>query len=141
MVGPALRKQHSHKSIHDGAHAEASELTEIVERLFEEQRAEECLKAGEMLIEFWQTRVIAHADSEEEEGGLYHEMKEKEPALRDDIIQLTRDHDILRKLVSELEKDVPEKKAIEQEHLHKFRALLIVNEIHSRSEEAILPEH
>lgn len=141
MSGPALKKQHSHKSIHDGAYAEARDLTEIVEQLFEEERKEECSKAADMLVEFWETRVIAHADSEEEEEtGLYNEMIREQPELERDIIMLKRDHDILRIIVARLREDLKESD-VEKKHLNEFNALLVVNQIHSRSEEEILPEH
>src|SRR5699024_11389078 len=94
-TGPALRKVTSHRSIHDGAWAEARDLTLVVEKLYHDDRQEECLKAANMLIDHWEKRVIAHADAEEE--GLYQEILRENAHMEKDIHMLTRDHDLLRR--------------------------------------------
>jgi len=81
--------------------------------------------------------VISHADAEEE--GLYLEIKNENPELKEAIIQLTRDHDLLRIIVEDIEtlRDIEK---LSPTVLQKFYALLVVNEIHSRDEERMLLE-
>ena len=73
MSGPGLRHIDSHSAIHEAAH---------------------------IAVEHWETRILRHAQAEEE--GLYKEMVEEKPELKDDIIGLIRDHDILRFTVKEI---------------------------------------
>lgn len=54
-----------------------------------------------MLIEHWQTRTLRHADAEE--TGWYRELLAERPELHDDIIALTRDHELLRILMAEIQ--------------------------------------
>src|SRR5699024_200466 len=83
-----------------GAHAEARDLTDVTEKLFQDNRMEDCLKAAEALIEYIESRIIAHADAEEE--GLYQEIQEENPKLTTDIHMLTRDHDLMREILSKI---------------------------------------
>ncbi|MDW0118183.1 hypothetical protein QTL97_14720 [Sporosarcina thermotolerans] len=55
------------------------------------------------------------------------------------IIQLTRDHDLIRIIVKDIE-ELREPEKISPTVLQKFYALLVVNEIHSRDEERLLLE-
>jgi succinate dehydrogenase/fumarate reductase iron-sulfur protein len=54
-----------------------------------------------VLIEHWQTRTLRHADAEE--TGWYRELLAERPELHDDIIALTRDHELLRILMAEIQ--------------------------------------
>ncbi|MBU5466651.1 hemerythrin domain-containing protein [Virgibacillus sp. MSJ-26] len=137
-TGPALRKLAAHRSIHDGAHAEARDLTDVTEKLFQDNRMEDCLKAAEALIEYIESRIIAHADAEEE--GLYQEIQEENPKLTTDIHMLTRDHDLMRVILSKIKEQLESKKEVTRTMINQFNAILIVNEIHSRSEEEKLLE-
>lgn len=94
-------------------------------------------EAADELIDFWITRVISHADAEEE--GLYKDIAEQNPNLKEAIIQLTRDHDLLRIIVKDIQ-ELREQEELSPNVLHKFHALLVVNEIHSRDEERMLLE-
>lgn len=134
-IGPSLRKLTAHRAIHNGAFSEARDLTEVVERLFHEDRIEECLKAAKTLIEHWESRVIAHADAEED--GFYQEIVKNKPELEKDIHMLTRDHDLLRIIVGKIKEEV-DQDTITNDVLNYFNSLLVVNEIHSRSEEETL---
>lgn len=131
--GPALRKLDAHRSIHDGAFAEAKDLTDMTAKLFKEDRKEDCLKAADALIEYIESRIIAHADAEEE--GLYLEIKEENPELTKEIHMLTRDHDVLRIILSKIKEQLKIESEITEEIINQFYSVLIVNEIHSRSEE------
>ncbi|HLR08075.1 MAG TPA: hemerythrin domain-containing protein [Bacillota bacterium] len=137
-TGPALRKVTSHRSIHDGAWAEARDLTLVVEKLYHDDRQEECLKAANMLIDHWEKRVIAHADAEEE--GLYQEILRENAHMEKDIHMLTRDHDLLRVIVNQINTELKQSDTVTKDIINQCHALLIVNEIHSRSEENKLLE-
>jgi len=137
-TGPALRKMAAHRSIHDGAWAEAKDLTWVVEKLYYDDRQKECLNATDTLIEHWEKRVIAHADAEEE--GLYQEILDENPYMAEDIQMLTRDHDLLRMIVDQIKTELQQSDTVTKNILNQFHALLVVNEIHSRSEESRLLE-
>ncbi|WP_188453927.1 hemerythrin domain-containing protein [Virgibacillus oceani] len=134
-TGPALRKLASHRSIHEGAYVEARDLTLVTERLLNDERKDDCLKAAKALAEHWETRVIAHADAEED--GLYKEILEENPELKKEIHMLTRDHDLLRIILDQIKEKLGER-LVTREMIDQFKSLLIVNEIHSRSEESKL---
>ena len=71
--------------------------------------------------------------------GSIKKSKTENPELEDAIIQLTRDHDLLRIIVEDIE-TLRETEKLSPTVLQKFYALLVVNEIHSRDEERMLLE-
>ncbi|UQZ36689.1 hypothetical protein C2I18_26050 [Paenibacillus sp. PK3_47] len=135
MPGPSLRQLHAHHAIHQGGLSGAVSKTEEVEELLEAREFEVARQAAEHLIEYWETRILSHADAEED--GFYHEMAEKNPGLLDAIAKLTRDHDLLRIIVEDVKVLLAEE-GLTPEVLHQFHALLVVNAIHSRDEERLL---
>ncbi|CAM3158838.1 hemerythrin domain-containing protein [Filibacter tadaridae] len=137
MSGPALKQLFSHHAIHEGGLSGAIQKTAGMMDLLKQGELEVANKAADDLIEFWKSRVISHADSEEE--GFYKEIKELKPELNDAIVQLTRDHDLLRIIVKDIE-ELRKTKNLSPAVLHKFHALIVVNEIHSRDEERLLFE-
>ncbi|GAB3805065.1 hemerythrin domain-containing protein [Virgibacillus kimchii] len=136
VTGPSLRKLDSHSAIHHGAYVEARDLTEVTEKLFYENRKEDCLKAAEALIEYWETRVIAHADTEDD--GFYKELLEKKPELERNLHMLSRDHDLFRIIIRNIKEQLEEEKLITKAMLNQFHALLVIKEIHNHSEETTL---
>ncbi|MCM3586199.1 hemerythrin domain-containing protein [Mesobacillus maritimus] len=138
MSGPSLRKLDAHQSIHEGAFMEAKSLTELLEKLIKDDKEKEATEVADALIEHWEKRIIGHADSEEE--GFYPEVVKKEPELKDIIMMLTRDHNLLRMLAKEA-KDRLAESGPTSKILGNFQALLLVNEIHSREEEQLLLGH
>lgn len=135
MSGPALRQLHSHRAIHEGGLSGAvMKTTDMMDHL-RQGELETANLAADDLITYWETRVISHADAEEE--GFYKEIAEENPELQDKIIMLTRDHDIIRIIVKDI-KDLRETEGLSPSVLHKFHALMVVNEIHSRDEERLL---
>jgi hypothetical protein len=135
MSGPSLRQLHAHRSIHDGAFAEAKRLTELLEQLYSDERKKHILEVADALVEHWEKRIIAHAQAEEE--GFYKEKIEQDPSLLEKIAMFKRDHDLMRRLVADI-KDVLSQKRVDKEMLDRFRALLHINNIHSREEEKFL---
>jgi len=134
MSGPSLRQLDAHRSIHDGAFIEAKHLTDLLEKLYEEKKNDALQEVADALVEHWEMRIIAHAQSEEE--GFYKEKLEGEPQLVETIAMLKRDHDLLRMLVAEIKQRMQTE--INRDVLDRFRALLFINEIHSREEERLL---
>lgn len=139
MSGPSLRKKQPHHAIHEGGLSGAVQKTDQLKQsmqIKDNQKIEACIQD---LVDYWETRILSHADAEEEEGGLYYEIAHNHPDKKEDIMQLTRDHDILRILVGQIKKEA--ETTNDYGHiLDKFNALMIVNEIHSRDEERLLEE-
>src|SRR5699024_9169857 len=100
MSGPGLRHVDSHSAIHEAALIEATELTGLLKEVIEKEEMDKALELAFVIVEHWETRTLRHADSEEQ--GLYKEISESTPELKDDIVALTRDHDILRKIVASI---------------------------------------
>ena len=78
---------------------------------------------------------MAHAESEEEENGLYFECEKERPELHDAIQQLKRDHNIMSQIILKMKNDL-ESNDIDRDQLVDYASsILVVNEIHSRDEE------
>lgn len=135
MSGPSLRQLHAHHAIHEGALSGALTKTEEVEDLLRVKEYEVARQAADHLLEYWETRIISHADAEEE--GFYQEMIDQRPELTRSVADLTRDHDILRIIAADIKKLLVEE-GLSYEVMKQFHALLVVNAIHSRDEERLL---
>lgn len=138
MSGPALKRVDSHSAIHEAALNEAIELTNMLDRLFQNNQEDEALELAYVLIEQWETRTLAHADAEEE--GLYKDLVEEDPNVKDDIVALTRDHDLLRIIVGEIKRELP-KNGINDVTIQRFQSLIIIDELHNDKEMEVLPDH
>ena len=138
MSGPALKFVDSHSAIHEAALIEATELTELLEKVMKNEDLEKAIELAFVIIEHWETRTLRHAESEEE--GLYKEIVETKPELKDDIVALTRDHDLLRLLVDEI-KALLEQGEINDSVLQRFQALILVDLLHNQKELEVLPDH
>lgn len=137
MSGPSLRQLHAHHAIHEGALSGAIAKTEEMEDLLRAKEFEVARQAADHLVEYWETRIISHADAEEE--GFYQEMLEKDPGLEEVVAKLSRDHDLLRIIAKDI-KEMLTEKGLTYEVMQQFHALLVVNAIHSRDEERLLLE-
>lgn len=135
--GPSLRQLHAHHAIHQGGLTGAVTKTQEMEDLLRAKEFEVARQAADHLVEYWETRVISHADAEED--GFYREMLEQDPSLEDAIAKLTRDHDLLRIIAEDIKKLLKEE-GLTYQVMQQFHALLVVNEIHSRDEERLLLE-
>lgn len=135
MSGPSLRQLHAHHAIHQGALSGALTKTEEVEDLLRAKEFEVARQAADHLLEFWETRIISHADAEEE--GFYQEMIQQNSELEKPVADLTRDHDILRIIAADIKQLLIEE-GLSYEVMKQFHALLVVNAIHSREEERML---
>lgn len=136
MSGPGLKHIDSHSAIHDAALNEAIELNDILEALYKKNDLDRALETAYVAVEQWETRTLQHATSEEE--GLYKELVEESPELKDEVVALTRDHDLLRILVKEI-KEILDNQGFSDDVLQRFQALVLVDLIHNRDEERILP--
>ncbi len=137
MAGPALKQLHSHRAIHEGGLSGAIGKTEMLIDFLQQGDEKNAARAADDLIDYWKTRVISHADAEEE--GFYQEIAAENPSLETAVIQLTRDHDLMRLIVADIEK-LKVQEGISPAVLQKFYALITVNELHSREEERLLFE-
>ncbi|MET3574141.1 hypothetical protein ACFFIY_01220 [Bhargavaea ullalensis] len=135
MPGPALKQLHAHHAIHQGGLTGAIQKTKEMEDLIKANEHEVARQAADHLLDYWETRVISHADAEEE--GFYQEMVELHPELDEAVVRLTRDHDLLRIIAADI-KGMLEKDGLTDEVIEQFHALLVVNAIHSRDEERML---
>jgi hypothetical protein len=137
MSGPSLRKQHSHHAIHDGIYSEARDLTRVLRQLVQENNQEKVPEVCDALLEHWEQRTLAHAQSEED--GFFVEKLNEKPELYETIIKLKRDHQLLEMMVTSI-KNKLDKKEITEEILRYFDAMLVVFEIHNHEEETSLFE-
>ncbi|MHA6259423.1 hypothetical protein ACXYMX_05845 [Sporosarcina sp. CAU 1771] len=135
MSGPALRQLHAHRAIHEGGLSGAISKTSNMMDYLKQGDLETAEKAANDLIDYWKTRVISHADAEE--SGFYLEIANENPELKESITMLTRDHDLLRIIVKDIE-EIRETEGLSPEVLHRFHSLMVINEIHSRDEERLL---
>lgn len=132
MSGPSLTKRDSHHAIHEAAFAEAEELTRLLRQSALAGDRSRALQLVGVLVEHWQTRTLRHAEAEEQ--GWYRELARERPELQADILQLTRDHDLLRMLLGEIEQIIAVRGWVAG-IVERFEAMLLVNAIHSRTEE------
>ncbi|SET17270.1 Hemerythrin HHE cation binding domain-containing protein [Oceanobacillus limi] len=138
VSGPGLKSVDSHAAIHEAALNEAKELNHILGRLLKDNQKEKALETAYIAVEHWETRTLRHAEAEE--NGLYKEMIEENPDLKDEIVALTRDHDTMRYLVKEIKHSL-EMDGFDEEVLQQFHALVHVDMYHNLEEERILPHH
>ena len=131
MSGPSLKKQDAHASIHDAALEEAKELRGLFSKCLESGDKEKAVQVAEVTIEHWESRTLQHAKSEEE--GLYKEMVEENAGLLEVVTQLTRDHNLLRRMVAEM-KELLTRNEIDERMTAYMDALLIVDSIHNEDE-------
>lgn len=136
-VGPSLRQLHAHKQIHDTGLSLAVNMTDELIRTYQNGTEDEIIQGVIALVDFFESRVISHADAEEEADGFYTEAEKNNPELHDKVQQLTRDHDIMRQVVAKIKTQM-ENEGFSTQIIDYFRSLIIVNEIHSRDEEAFL---
>lgn len=135
MAGPSLRQLHAHHAIHEGGLSGAIAKTEEVEELLEMKEFDVARQAADHLIEYWETRILSHAEAEED--GFYQEKEAGNPQLGEAILKLTRDHELLRIIVGDIKSRIGEE-GVSVEILQQFHALLVLNAIHSREEERLL---
>ncbi|MGG6312105.1 hypothetical protein [Paenibacillus macerans] len=135
MSGPSLRKVDSHALIHEAALEEAKELTELLALSLRRGEREKALDIAWIAVEHWESRTLQHAQSEEE--GLYVEALEMKPELRDAVVALTRDHNLMRELVARIRERLELGEAGE-EVLQRFQALILIDLMHNRDEEEMV---
>ncbi|KAF6568214.1 MULTISPECIES: hypothetical protein [Paenibacillus] len=131
MSGPALRHVDSHSMIHEAALGEARELTELLDRSIKKGELDKAEEIAYITVEHWEGRTLQHAASEEE--GLYVEAVGIKSELKNVIISLTRDHQLMREIVAEIKELLAQSK-VGGELLARFQALIIVDELHNRDE-------
>lgn len=134
MSGPSLYKLQAHKSIHDGVVFEGKELLDLLIKVHGENHEEHSKMTAEALIEHWETRLIAHADSEEE--SFYDEKIKENPPLQEQITKLKRDHDLFRILIKEI-KELMEN-GVNEQIIDRFKTIYVLAQIHNEQEEDLL---
>ena len=145
MSGPALHQRHAHSAIHEAAYGEAEELTNLLQDLLLQQDHQKAVQIVSLLIEHWMTRTLRHA--EEEEVGLYEEILAKDKEILPLIVSLKRDHQLLRIALDDVKGMLSriDETAINANQtevllsiLERFKVLLWLNQVHSRTEEQTL---
>jgi DNA-binding transcriptional MerR regulator len=131
MSGPSLKKQDAHSAIHESALNEAKELRALFQHCLNENEVEKALQVAEVTIEHWESRTLQHAEAEEE--GLYKEMAAENPLAGRLVIQLTRDHDLMRRIVEQMKKLLGSNQ-VDERMISLMDALLIVDSIHNEDE-------
>lgn len=131
MSGPSLKKQESHSSIHEATLNEVKEIKEIFQKCLDDGEKEKALQVAEIIIELLESRVLKHAEAEEE--GLYKEIVEERPELEKMVIQLTRDHDLMRRIVENMKESLQIQIA-DYRMITLLESLIIIDEIHNEDE-------
>ncbi|HHQ2899417.1 TPA: hypothetical protein ACSPOR_004640 [Bacillus cereus] len=126
-----MKKRDAHSSIHEAALNEAKELRELFLKCLHEGQKEKAIQVAEITIEHWESRTLKHAESEEE--GLYKEIVEENNELEKTVIQLTRDHDLMRRIVGEMKERLQTKEPDERIIMF-IDSLIIIDEIHNEDE-------
>ncbi len=131
LSGPSLRKKDAHSSIHDAALNEAIELRALFQKCLEDGDREKALQVIEVTIEHWESRTLKHAEAEED--GLYKDIVEANPDMLTTVIQLTRDHDLMRRIVDNL-KNLLQTDEPNQRMVTLLDSLVIIDQIHNEDE-------
>lgn len=131
MSGPSLKKIDAHSSIHEAAMNEAKELQTILQKCLEDKDKDRTIKAAEIIIEHWESRTLAHAEAEED--GLYKELVNENADLQQVVTQLTRDHDLMRRIVEQM-KSLLMKAEIDEKMISLLDCLIIIDSIHNDDE-------
>jgi hypothetical protein len=132
MSGPSLNQRDAHHAIHQAAFREAEQLTLLLRQALRAGEQQQALQLAALLIEHWQTRTLRHADAEE--AGWYRELLTARPELEADVTALTRDHEHLRILLAEIQ-GILSARGVASGVVERFEAMLLLNGIHSRTEE------
>lgn len=132
MSGPGLHQRAAHHAIHQAAFHEAEQLTRLLRQALLADEQPRALQMAALLIEHWQTRTLRHAEAEE--AGWYREMLAERPERQSDVIALTRDHELLRTLLAEIQ-GILATHGVASGVVERFEAMLLLNGIHSREEE------
>lgn len=132
MSGPSLARREAHHAIHQAAFDEAEQLTRLLRQAILARAPEHALPLVGALIEHWQSHTLQHAAAEE--AGWYREVVAGQPGREADVIALTRDHELLRILLTEIQGILAQHDTLAGV-LERFEAMLLVNTIHSREEE------
>lgn len=131
LSGPSLKKQDAHSSIHEASLNEAKELSMLLRKCIKDGKKEEAIQVAEVIIEHWESRTLKHADAEEE--GLYRELVKENAERTNLVIQLTRDHDLMRRIVTQM-KELLNNNEIDERMISLLDSLIIVDLIHNDDE-------
>lgn len=137
MSGPGLAQVDSHAAIHEAAVLEAIELNDMLAKLLHNKQKEKALEVAYVAVEHWESRTLKHADAEER--GLYKRLTKISTTLKESVIELTRDHNLMRILVHEI-KEMLDESGMDEQVLEKFYTLVHVDLIHNRDEEKVIAE-
>jgi len=131
LSGPSLKKQDAHSSIHEASLHEAMELRALFRQCLLDNQKEQALQVAEITIEHWELRTLKHAESEEE--GLYQDAVKEHPDLEPLVIQLTRDHDLMRRIVQQMKEQLLTREV--NERMTQFMdGLILIDELHNDDE-------
>lgn len=133
MEEMALATKTVHRAIHKDTYQKADDLTNVLREMWEmgDSQVHMLQKAYE-LVGHWEEQTLIHAA--EEERGLYVTAVKDNPALKEKVLQLVSEHQLLRVLVGQI-KGILENIGMNEHVLSRFDTLLLVNEIHNYREE------
>jgi hypothetical protein len=138
LSGPSLRKPDAHSSIHEAALNEAVELRDLFQKCLEDGEKEKAFQVIEVAIEHWESRTLKHAEAEEE--GLYKDIVDENPDMISTVIQLTRDHDLMRRIVENMKERLQSHQP-DQRMITLLDSLVIIDQIHNEDEMNKLLNH
>ncbi|PKE19815.1 hypothetical protein [Macrococcoides caseolyticum] len=136
MTGPSLKQLQAHKQIHDTGLALAVQMTDDLIMNYKDYDEATLKQEVLAIVDFFESRIISHADAEEEAQGFYSEVVAENPEKAESVTQLKRDHDIMRQIITQVKHQIEQ--GFSTNIFDYFRSIIIVNEIHSRDEERLL---
>jgi len=113
--------------------------TELLRASWSSQEPHTTLRLARELANGWRRRVLSHAEAEEQD--VFPRVIERLPELRPVVTALIRDHELMRLLVDEAERELGREGQVTAAVMDRFTALLHVQRLHSAfEEETFLPQ-
>jgi hemerythrin superfamily protein len=138
-MGPSLADGEVHGDIHSAARSEMEAGMELLCTAVHQLEEATSLWIARALAEGWRQRVLTHAQAEEED--LFPLVAARYPDHAATLAALTRDHELMRLLLEEAERELDVQGKVTPGALDRFSALLHLQRQHSSYEEQSLLEH
>src|SRR5699024_6424539 len=103
-------------------------LNDDLQDAIAENQMEEAMDISAQIIDIWENRIIEHANSEAESP--YTEMSEHSEELAKRVIELTREHAILRVLLAQIKEVLQREVKVTDEAVRNFDPAIIVEGVH-----------
>ncbi len=138
MDGLTLSDFKAHQQIHDKILGGAEEQLDSMKTLLNKLEHKELAEEMESFIKYVEERVLGHFDEEESGNGFYDDAVIREPGLHDKVQRLKRDHELIRMMTARMKEELEKDEVDFQKLIDHSVSIILVDELHSRDEEATL---